>query len=831
MSQPVNTGVNNPLDEALQWFAGQPLDPQRVLWIMPRVEAAAEFKTRFQSVMAARAGQPDGPVLSPHIQTADRLSQPAAPTAWWALKAELVSILQGLPNLTGGLSLPQVWALAQEYLDLALRLTWVRASGPTRWAEYLQSNAFSAEEGQVVSRLADAFGDELERQIASPSIPPQALDQIVWLDDGEPLPGWWIERFFPEVPVKRLSLPMIEGPQAWVDWVHRRWVSGPAGPVAPPVVLHEAPDETAQAHQAAACIVNWLESTANDSGPGRSITVAVLDRLAARRLVALLAEVGVQVDDRTGWRLSTANVAGWMDALLRQWVEQGQIDLFRHPLTGEVKPDAQPWALHGDRTLAQWAQAVLDMLEHRGLLSDLLQDEAGRLVVQGWRQMRLLQADAQFSAAGLLAAWRHWAEQERFRPEDVRSPVRMVPLMSTRLRTLDHVLVLGCAASHFQESPPGLLPPAVAQELGFPGPRQARMQKLSALYELLNQAHVVSLVHCVQSAGKPESLLPELLWVGLLQQRFSYPGWQVVPNGQQVQVDACATEALALRALPDALSVPAQLSVTALDDFAACPLRFGLKHAMPWPRQRDEGLPSFPQLRGIFVHRVLEKAARQLQMPGVKVDDLQTWKTALQQQANAVWHGLTLEEQGLLHPFIAVFDRLIPRVAGQLMGRYLQGWRMDTAEARVDGALPLKQTGVDLPLSGRVDRLDRLGSHVSIVDIKFKPLPVLKKMAAEPLSAPQLPMYQALLKAPSAELMFLGIHTDDVAWVPMPPPTQEQSQQGQGNWGEVVWQTFAVELDAFFSAQADWQASPGDACTHCDAHWVCRPDSMLGTPE
>lgn len=828
MPQTVNSSVNNPLDEALQWFAGQGLDPQRVLWIMPRVEAAAEFKARFQVFWAAKTGQGERPVLSPRIQTADRLSQPAAQTPWWALKTELVGILQGLPNLTGGLSLPQVWALAQEYLDLALRLTWVRASGPTQWADYLQSNAFSAEEGQVVSRLADAFGEDMARQITAPTIKASELDHIVWLDDGEPLPGWWVERFFPAVPVTRFRLSMIEGPQPWVDWVHQRWKPGLAGCDAPAMRLYDAPDETAQAHQAAACVLSWLAEGASNDSPERPITVAVLDRLAARRLVALLASAGVQVDDRTGWRLSTANVAGWMDSLLRQWVDEGQISRFTHPLTGDVKTDVQPWSVQGEKPLSEWAQAVLDMLAHRGLLDDLLRDEAGRLVVQGWRQMRQLRAQAQFSAGGVLAAWRHWAEQERFRPEDVRSPVRMVPLMSTRLRTLDRVVVLGCAASHFQESPPGLLPPAVAQELGFPGPRQVRMQKLSALYELLSRAQTVSLFHCANVGGKPEPLLPELLWVSLLQARFILPSWQVAPDGQQVSVDANPAEALTLRALPAAGSVPAQLSVTALDDFAACPLRFGLKHALPWPRQREEGLPSFPQLRGTFVHRVLEKAARNMQRPDAKTDDLETWKAALQQQVTAVWHSLPLAEQGILHPFIAVFNRLLPRVAGLLMGRFMQGWRMETAEARVEGVMPLVQTGVDLKLSGRVDRLDRQASQVSIVDIKFKQLHVLKKMAAEPLSAPQLPVYQALLNEPSAELVFMGIHQDDVAWVPMPPPSQEQSEQGHGSWGEVVWHTLAQALDRFFSAQQDWQATPGEACAYCDAHWICRPDDALG---
>ncbi|MDX1670671.1 MAG: hypothetical protein R3194_14700, partial [Limnobacter sp.] len=322
------------------------------------------------------------------------------------------------------------------------------------------------------------------------------LKQIVWFDDGEVLPGHWIDAYLPGIPVHREQLVLIAGPKPWQALVndnHHRKVS-----------LSMAADEHTQAHQAAATIVRWLGQS-----PDQEVVVAVSDRLAARRLSALLEGLNIQVDDRTGWRLSTAALAGWFDALLEDVQEQGEVSQVRHPFHGQaIASPHLPARPTEPLSLGLWAEFWLQCFTHWEVMADLQSDEAGRLIVHSLQSMTRLAASGLLNAATFRQACRFRLEHTRFKPKDVKSPVVFMPLQSTRLRTFSRVLVLGCAQSHFQESPPGLLPPSVAFDLGLPGSQLGRIQKMSALWDLIRYCDQVVVCHSQATLAGPEVLLP-----------------------------------------------------------------------------------------------------------------------------------------------------------------------------------------------------------------------------------------------------------------------------------------------------------------------------------
>lgn len=789
---------------------------------MPRIETVPSFKRYWALQHNGKA------TVGPWVQTADRLSQPVAMAPWLALQADLVGVLRELPLLGGGTSRTQLWGLAQEYLELALRFVLVQKRNTHALDQYSGNNTFAAEEAQVVAQLAHTYQAELFALLPAPNTATaRQPTHVIWFDDGEMVPGFWLELFYPEVPVKAFKLPAIEGPQSWKNLATLRFAQQPS-----PIVLQVAPDETTQAQQAAHQILEWLRFD-----PDTEIVVAVLDRLAARRLVGLLADLGVLVDDRTGWRLSTSNLAGWFDHLLQQYAEHGQLVCITQPLTGLPLEQFEPWAFgqKGNRyALAQWANAFASLFQKCKFVEGLQSDEAGQQLLSVLALMQKGPAQTLFDAKEFLAAWRSWAESKRFRPFDIESPVRMVPLLSSRMQQFKRVLVLGCAQSHFQESPPGLLPPLVAQELGFPGPRLARIQKISALYELLLHSGEVCLLHSAQVAGKPETLLPELTWLDILlrgQDSLDQPWsatWHRTPADLEIAVCEQPEQPLSLRALTGGQSMPESLRVTALDDWVACPLRFGLKHALPWRAQRDEDAMRYEQLRGIFVHKVLEKTAYHMAQAGQPITELDAWKQVLFDKAQVVWDTLELNDRATVYPFLKFFDQLVPRVAGKLMERQIQGWQFVAAEKQVEHAITLQPSGRSIALKGRVDRLDARGDSLAISDIKFTNPSVLKKRLLEPLSQPQLPAYQAMLNRPNAQLDFLGIHKNKVEWVGFPPLGDDWREQGFHCWGDVLFADLACKMDVFFSGMAVWQANPGDACTWCDVRGICRPDSSIG---
>jgi ATP-dependent helicase/nuclease subunit B len=184
-----------------------------------------------------------------------------------------------------------------------------------------------------------------------------------------------------------------------------------------------------------------------------------------------------------------------------------------------------------------------------------------------------------------------------------------------------------------------------------------------------------------------------------------------------------------------------------------------------------------------------------------------------------------LDDRATVYPFLKFFDQIVPRLAGKLMERQIQGWQFKGAEQQIEHTLVLQPSGASLALKGRVDRLDTRGEALAISDIKFTNPAVLKKRLADPLSQPQLPAYQAMLNSPGAQLDFLGLHKDKVDWVSFPPLSNEFSEQGFKSWGEVLLSQLATELNSFFQGKAVWQANPGEACEYCAVRGVCRPET------
>ncbi|NJM32251.1 MAG: hypothetical protein HC848_04485 [Limnobacter sp.] len=389
----------------------------------------------------------------------------------------------------------------------------------------------------MVQAIAQAFGEELLASIPRPAVhqwlqPPEA---VVWFDDGEPLPRLWLEACLPELPVCRVGLPRVQGPQPWQQLLAERAGSFAINGLALPE-LHIAPNQHTQVQQAAEVVLRWLAEN-----PELEIAVAVQDRLAARRLVPVLQAHQVCVDDRTGWRFSTSVVAGWFDALLAAYVQAQAIHTLRPPFDRQPLAGFQPWSVGASHTLSGWAQAYMRLFVQHGFADELAEDRAGAGLLALLRLFAADTTDHTLNAAGFKSAWAQHAESQRFRPQDVKSPVRLLPLLSLRLRRFKRVLVLGCSLKDFQQNPPGLLPAAVAQELGFPGPMLERIQKISTLHEVLQHTPQVALCHSAQSDGKPHALLPEIEWLDVLvearsrEQGVATRGCTATPSGSCMQ--------------------------------------------------------------------------------------------------------------------------------------------------------------------------------------------------------------------------------------------------------------------------------------------------------
>lgn len=784
------------------------LDLEKVLWVVPRVESGASLKREWMAFSGQKA------VLAPVVVPADRMSQPRAKRPWLSYQAQIASLLNRKPDLIQGLSGEQVWVLAQEYLGYAFRLVLVRQAAASL-EKYMQMGPFAERETQFILEVSKIYETQLSKLQFKPDPTWSRFEQIVWFNDGETLPKHWLSAYLPDLPVRRIDLPLIQGVEPWNQLIQNQATGS--------IKLTVAANENSQAQQAAALVSDWLRAD-----PESTIAIAVSDRLAARRLVPVLSELGIQVDDRTGWRLSISALAGWFNGLLELVAEGNSLTVLPHPFTHELISNPKANLLSRATSLADQAQAWLGVLEHADLLTPLRNDAAGTLLLGVLRDLAQIDSDIEVSAQEFAQACQYQMENIRFKPLDVKSPVSMMPLLTTRLRRFKRVLVLGCAQSQFQESPPGLLPPSVAHELGFPGPSLGRAQRISALWELAGQSTEVVFSHSAKTAGGPESLLPELQYLDLLiKQKFEgralhqfSPRWLQQWADLRVQVVPADPEPLNLNALDANVAVPKKLRVTALDDFAACPLRFGLNRVLPFPDVRESSGNEFFALRGSFVHKVFERATLTM-ASGRNQTDFEQWIEPLQDAVTSSYLELDLSQQATLYPFKIFFGSLIPRIAGRLAARASDGWQVQNPEQDVTGLLNLAG-GQSIKLRGRVDRMEQKASDTAIVDIKFKSANQLKKLVKEPLSYPQLPAYQALLGLHSAKLHYLAIDKDSVEWIEIPPPDENAEF---ASWGEALWAQLNKDMDDFFNGSR-WTMRPGEACSFCSASGVCRPQGV-----
>jgi RecB family exonuclease len=201
------------------------------------------------------------------------------------------------------------------------------------------------------------------------------------------------------------------------------------------------------------------------------------------------------------------------------------------------------------------------------------------------------------------------------------------------------------------------------------------------------------------------------------------------------------------------------------------------------------------------------------------------WHTMLKTQMHSVWQGMPLTEQALILPFLSTLERLIPSIAECLQQRHDSGWHLQQQEGRVRGEVWLPHLGQAVTLAGRVDRVEQRAKQLCIVDIKTSNPKQLNKQAKNPETSPQLPLYQALLRAPNAELAYLAVHEDGVAWVPLAPwsqPTPENTEAQ--SWGELWMHRLQHEWGTFFDGHTLWQAQTNaKVCLQCDVRALCRP--------
>lgn len=626
----------------------------------------------------------------------------------------------------------------------------------------------------------------------------------------------------------------------------------PASPLAGRISLACADDLEALAQNAAATVRAWLAAGKRDIG------LVALDRVAARRLRALLERDAILLQDETGWTFSTAAVSHVIDRLLEVSAGDGYyrdvLDLLKSPFLFSHQDGAERstavhaleravrqaglgsgvghflglarrhdlaatgplQALHdallrlprqGRHPLADWLWRLLDALDILGATPAIAADRAGGQLLELLR--RLAGELAGDDSRHRFADWRAWLNLQldaaTFIDDSLTSPLRLTHLAAARLRDFEAVLVLGADAAHLPGSARnGLFNDAVRAELGLPGSAEREAGQLADLVDLLGRADHAVLAW--QAAGEtgPNPLSPWLERLDVMH-RLAYGeglrvSWQTAPVAAGAAPEAVPA--------PQLTKWPAGLSASAWQSLVDCPYRYFARYDLGLGETEEVAEDMEKRDYGECVHAAL--AAFHRAHPHLAGHDRAALRAALEAASTAAFAEARARFP-LAEAWLQRWHRRLDAYLDWALAHEAGGYRWQTAEVKRHHPLVLADGG-ELLLEGRLDRIDRGAAGELVIDYKTQGQQTLRDKLRHPGEDVQLPFYGLLSGA--AEAVLVGLDDDRVTTHRLDAELTEAARLE----GERLRAAFAM-LHA--GARLPAHGAP-HTCRYCEMAGLCR---------
>jgi len=676
-----------------------------------------------------------------------------------------------------------------------------------------------------------------------------------FLDDCASAPGW---RALVTDPADTARTSFFD--LAWPDppensapaRAHRFAQTNPASPLAGRVSLACADDLEALAQGAANTVRTWL------TAGKRAIGIVALDRVAARRLRALLERDAVLLEDETGWTFSTAAVSHIVDRLLEVSAGDGYyrdvLDLLKSPFLFSHQDGAErSTAVHeleravrqaglssgvahfvalaqrqnlaatgqlrtlqdallrlprqGRHSLADWLWRLLDALDHLGATPACAADSAGRQLLDLLHRLatELTDDDTQHR----FADWRAWLNLQldaaTFIDDSLSSPLRLTHLAAARLRDFEAVLLLGADAAHLPGTVRlGLFNDAVRAELRLPGGAEREANQLADLIDLLSRTDTAVLAWQATGETGPNPLSPWLERLDVMH-RLAYGNslrttWRATPAPASAMPEAVPPPQLARQ--------PATLSASAWQSLIDCPYRYFARYDLGLGETEEVAEDMEKRDYGECVHAAL--AAFHRAHPRLSEHDRADLHAALE-AASAAAFAETLARFPLAEAWLQRWRRRLDAYLDWALAHEAAGYHWQAAEIEKRHTIALTD-GTDLILKGRLDRIDRGPAGELVIDYKTQGQQTLRDKLRSAGEDVQLPFYGLLGGA--AEALLLGLDDDRVAAHQLDGDLTEAARKE----GERLRTTFDM-LHA--GARLPAHGAP-QTCRYCEMAGLCR---------
>lgn len=609
-----------------------------------------------------------------------------------------------------------------------------------------------------------------------------------------------------------------------------------------------------EARAAALQVRRWLAEGKRD------IAVVAQDRVAARRMRALLERAEVLVADETGWTFATLSVSTvldrWLTALQSDFYHHDLLDLLKSPFifadmaAGERKAAVfrleqllrrhgvvsgleafaalaggeamlhaplarlrQAEALLGrnrKKTLADWLGALRESLRVLAIDTGLQQDDAGQQLLRSldaWRQ-ELAEDGGRYG----FGEWRRWLAQQldtrTYRDSGIDSPVRFTHLAATRWRAFDAVLLLGCDADRLPGVTDGgrWFNDAVRAALNLPTRSFLAGRQRDDLLGLLAMNDCVLVTWQKDRNGEEGLLSP---YLQMLRDQFEAQGHDLSEKELQGLLAAEDAHAVELpRAVQPAPSmeeaaVPASISISAYNSLVACPYQFHARHVLRL-NELDEVQEAIEKRDyGDLVHKILQRFHEHYPLVSERPRD--EMESALRRISEETFAGLT-EQDFAARAWLARWLQSLSAYLEWQAENEAQGWR----HAGSERAFELQLDGVRL--RGRIDRIDAKEGERRVLDYKTQGDQMLRNKLKEPGEDVQLACYAHAEGA--SEAAFVSLESGRVKSIEPPHDVAQLARLNAERLEQVM---------ARIRNGAGMPANGIDAvCGHCEMRGVCR---------
>jgi ATP-dependent helicase/nuclease subunit B len=638
---------------------------------------------------------------------------------------------------------------------------------------------------------------------------------------------------------------------AWRELVEEEAVEDQgSGAVATPanIAFHQASSLESLALGGAQTVIDWLAAGKS------SIAIIAQDRVAARRIRALLERAQVLVSDETGWKLSTtraaAALAAWFDVIATRADTVVLLDFLKSPfLSAELADQVMPIEIALRRANVQggWeavSKALASMPAERALLSRVAA-QAGlfvnRRTLREWmaqthatllvlKMQATLESDAagkqvidlleslKTDCAGVeqafsFAEWRAFIslqlEATAFVPVQADKRVAMLPLNGARLRCFDAVLVVGADADHLPSRPEETLffANAVRHELGLATRESRQRQQLRDFTELLESNPEVVLSWQSHKDGEPNAVSP---WIARLQLALAVrglpaPKWHQVDLGTERLVPIAP--AMPAPAAPQLM--PGKLSASGYNILVACPYQFfatrmlrlsGLDELSDLPEKRDYG---------DWLHRILKQyhdAVRDRQSAPPQ-------RAQLLADISEKFFADVLDTSPAALGYYTRWQKAMPAYLAWAEQHEAKGWRFEVGEREF--STPLQTDAGEITLHGRIDRIDRNDAdEFAVLDYKTRDLAALKKKLREGEDH-QLAFYGLLANVPVASAHLVALEARD-------GKAGDAPADNYGAWQQALEAQIKASVVAISRGAGLPAHGVESVCRYCDVRGLCR---------